>query len=157
MKETDSNCKRKTKFKHKYRDVFLVFTVLMITGVLLAVSAYAQPEQPLGGPGQDFSSPDNMGAASPNQQPTIIALQSDKSSPQEAGSSIKWTANAQDPENDPMSFTFRLKGPSTRDVWKPVNQDPSDNTWKWDTNSEDAGDYQISVWVKDETCISRSG
>ena len=50
-----------------------------------------------------------------------------------------------------MSFIFRLKGPSTGDVWKPVNSDPSDNTWKWDTNSEDAGNYQISVSVRDET------
>ncbi|MFA6371729.1 MAG: hypothetical protein WCW68_03810, partial [Methanothrix sp.] len=132
MQKPDSKCKNETRFKRKYRDVFLVFAVLMITGVLLAISASAQAD--------DF-----------NQQPTLTSLESDKSSPQEAGSSIKWTANAEDPENDLMSFIFRLKGPSTRDVWKPVNSDPSDNTWKWDTNSEDAGNYQISVSVSDET------
>ncbi|MCK9442404.1 MAG: hypothetical protein M0Q13_13420, partial [Methanothrix sp.] len=132
MQKPDSKCKNETRFKRKYRDVFLVFAVLMITGVLLAISALAQAD--------DF-----------NQQPTLTSLESDKSSPQEAGSSIKWTANAEDPENDLMSFIFRLKGPSTRDVWKPVNSDPSDNTWKWDTNSEDAGNYQISVSVSDET------
>jgi protocatechuate 3,4-dioxygenase beta subunit len=150
MKEPNKN---NTRFKGKYRDVFLVFAVLMITGVLLAVSAYAQfDSQPPAASGLgDFSNPDNMGTASSNQPPTLTALESDKSSPQEAGSSIKWTAKAEDPENDPMSFIFRLKGPSTGDVWKPVNQDPSDNTWKWDTNSIDAGNYQISVSVRDET------
>ncbi|MCX6679658.1 MAG: hypothetical protein NTX42_04740 [Methanothrix sp.] len=149
MKEPNKN---NTRFKGKYKDVFLVFAVLMITGVLLAVSAYAQlDQQPPGASGLgDFSTQDNMGTASSNQPPTLTALESDKSSPQEAGSSIKWTAKAADPENDPMSFIFLLKGPSTRDVWKPVNQDPSDNTWIWVTNSEDAGNYQISVSVRDE-------
>ncbi|MGB5100171.1 MAG: hypothetical protein WBN94_06190, partial [Methanothrix sp.] len=132
MQKSNSKCKNDTRFKRKYRNVFLVFAVLMITGVLLAISASAQVD--------DI-----------NQQPKLTALESDKSSPQEAGSSIKWTAKAEDPENDIMSFVFRLKGLSTRDVWKPVNSDPSDNTWKWDTNSEDAGNYQISVSVSDET------
>ncbi len=152
MKETGSNCRRKTRFKHNCRDVIPVFAVLMITGVLLAVSALAQPELSPGALGQgDLFSPDNAGGAGSNQQPMLTALESDKSSPQEAGSSIKWTAKAEDPENDPMSFIFRLKGPSTGDVWKPVNSNPSDNTWKWDTNPEDAGNYQISVSVRDET------
>jgi hypothetical protein len=156
MQKPDSKCKNKTRFKnifkHKYRDVFLVFAVLMITGVLLAISASAQFEQPPGDFGQrDFSSPDNLGGAGSNQQPKLTALESDKISPQEAGSSIKWTAKAEDPENDPMSFMFRLRGPSTGDVWKPVSQWSPDNTWKWDTNSQDAGKYQISVWVRDET------
>ncbi|MDQ1261129.1 MAG: Cna protein B-type domain protein, partial [Euryarchaeota archaeon] len=150
MKETGSNCRLKTKFKHNCRDAISVFAVLMITGVLLAVSALAQPELP-GDLGQgDLLSPGNTGGASSNQQPMLTALESDKSSPQEAGSTIKWTAKAEDPENDPMSFIFRLKGPSTGDVWKPVNSDPSENTWKWDTNPEDAGNYQISVSVRDE-------
>jgi hypothetical protein len=178
MLKQDSKCKNKTRFKrifkHKYRDVFLVFAVLMITGVLLAISAYAQfdrqpgafgqedsssPDnlgrdgfnQPPGAFGQeDLSSPDNLGRDGFNQQPELIALESDKLSPQEAGTSIKWTVQAQDPEDDPMSFMFRLKGPSQGDVWEPVTQWSQDNTWKWDTNSAIAGKYQISVWVRDE-------
>jgi hypothetical protein len=158
MQKPDSNCKNKTGFKRKYRDVFLVFAVLMITGVLLAISAFAQfdPQQGSSGVG-DFSTPDNLGGVGLNQQPKLTALESDKSSPQEAGSSIKWTARAEDPENDPMSFMFRLRGPSMGDVWepldvwKPVSQWSPDNTWKWDTNSGDAGKYQISVSVRDET------
>ena len=84
-----------------------------------------------------------------NQEPSIISLEPDKPGPQEAGSSIKWTARAVDPENDPLSYMFRLKGPSTGDVWLPVTQWIQDNTWKWDTTSADAGKYQISVWVRD--------
>ena len=65
MKEPNSKCKNNTRFKGKYRDVFLVFAVLMITGVLLAVSAYAQfDQQPPGASGLgDFSTPDNMGSS----------------------------------------------------------------------------------------------
>jgi hypothetical protein len=139
------------KFKHNCRDVILVFAAILITGVLLALSASAQFDPQPGDLGQgDLFSSDNMGSASSNQQPMLTALESDRSSPQEAGSSIRWTARAEDPENDPMSFIFRLKGPSTGDVWKPVNSDLSDNTWKWDTNPADAGNYQISVSVRDE-------
>ncbi len=158
MQKPDSKCKNKTGFKRKYRDVFLVFAVLMITGVLLAISAFAQFDPQPGSSGVgDFSTPDILGRDGSNQQPKLTALESDKISPQESGSSIKWTAKAEDPENDPMSFMFRLRGPSTGDVWepidvwKPVSQWSPDNTWKWDTNSQDAGKYQISVSVRDET------
>ncbi|MEI8003538.1 MAG: hypothetical protein WCG94_04320, partial [Methanothrix sp.] len=151
MQKPDSRCKKKTGLKHKYRDVFLVFAVLMITGVLLEVSALAQFGQPPEDSGRsDLSSPDNMAGVDSNSQPKLIALESDKSSPQEAGSSIIWMANAKDPENDPLSFMFRLKGPSTGDVWKQVAQWSQEKAWKWDTNLEDAGNYQISVWVRDE-------
>ena len=44
MKEMESKSKRKTKFKFNCRDAISVFAVLMITGVLLAISAYAQPD-----------------------------------------------------------------------------------------------------------------
>ncbi len=151
MKEMES--KRKTKFKLNCRDAISVFAFLMITGVLLAISAFAQPDMPGGFEQGGSFSQDNMGEAGgaiSNQQPMLTALESDRSSPREAGSSIKWTAKAVDAENDPMSFIFQLKGPSTRGVWKPVNSDLSDNTWKWDTNSEDAGNYQIRVSVRDD-------
>ncbi|MCX6674722.1 MAG: hypothetical protein NTY37_13200 [Methanothrix sp.] len=151
MQESDSKSKNRTGFKRKYRDVFLVFAVLMITGVLLAVSAFAQPDQPSDDSGLgDFSSPDNMGGAGTNQPPMLTGLESNKASPQEAGSTVKWTAKAEDPENDPVSFMFRLKGPSTGDVWQPVTSWSEEKSWKWETNPEDAGNYQISVLVRDE-------
>ncbi|MDD1751331.1 MAG: hypothetical protein LUO89_15820, partial [Methanothrix sp.] len=125
----------------------------MITGVLLAISACAQqPDDRM--PGffgrGGLSTPDSVGGDSSNQQPKLTGLESDRPSPQEAGSSIKWTANAVDNENDPLSFMFRLKGPSTGESWTPVTQWSQDNTWKWSTNIADAGKYQISVLVRDD-------
>ena len=97
MQKPDSNCKNKTRFKRKYRDVFPVFAVLMIAGVLLAISAFAQFDSQPGSSGmEDFSTPDNLDGVGYNQQPKLTALESDKPSPQEAGSSIKWTAKAED-------------------------------------------------------------
>ena len=152
MRKTDNNCIHKTKFKHNSRDTIQVLAAMIITGVLLAVSASAQFDpQPTEASGQgDFFSPGYTGGASSNQQPMLVALNCDKSSPQEAGASIRWTAMAEDPENDPISFIFWLNGPSTGGVWKPVNSDLSDNTWRWDTSPQDAGNYQIKVSVSDE-------
>ncbi|MCX6676922.1 MAG: SpaA isopeptide-forming pilin-related protein [Methanothrix sp.] len=152
MQKPDSKSKNKNRFKRKYRDIFLVFAVLMITGVLLAISASAQfDQQPPGASGQgDFATTDNMGGVGTNQQPMLTDLESDKPSPQEAGSSIKWTAKAEDTENDPMSFMFRLKGPSMGDIWEPVRSWSEGKSWKWDTSAGDAGNYQISVLVRDE-------
>ncbi len=153
MNKSDSKCNSNIKFKHKHWDVFFVFTVLMIMGVFLAVSAFAQQDL-RGPPGQAglFAS-DNQGVDAMNLPPTLTSLESKKQSPQEAGISIKWTAKAKDPEKDPLYFMFRLNGPSTEFVWKMVSSWSEENTWDWQTNSGDAGDYQISVSVRDETHI----
>jgi len=138
--------------KHRYRDVFLVFVMLMITGLLLALSASAQMGSSPDFIGQQGIVPtgDTSGATD-NQPPVIDSIDSDKESPQEAGSSIKWTAKTTDPEDDTVSFLFRLKGPSTGDEWTIVAPWSEKDTWKWDTNLQDAGKYQISVWIKDES------
>ena len=131
-------------------NVFLVFALVLISGVLFNAPTSAQ-DQPQGFPGElGLPTQDNsVVGESPNQEPNINSLDSDKPGPQDAGSSIKWTAKAVDPENDPLSYMFRLKGPSTGDAWLSVTQWTQDNTWKWDTTSGDAGKYQISVWVRD--------
>ena len=66
-----------------------------------------------------ISQDDSMAEQASNQAPSIISLVPDKLSPQEAGSSIKWTVKAEDPENDPISYMFRLKGPAATDEWLP--------------------------------------
>ena len=154
MHKQDSKSEIKAKFKRflktSYMNVFLVFAAVLIAGVLLNAPTSAQDQQP-GFPGQlGLPSQDNsvVGPGS-NLEPNITSLEADKPGPQDAGSSIKWTAKAVDPENDPISYMFRLKGPSTGDVWLSVTQWAQDNTWKWDTASGDAGKYQISVWVRD--------
>ncbi len=154
MNKKDSKCEIKTKLKkflnHSYVNVFLVFAMVLVMGVLLNAFAYAQ-DQPMGFPGgMDLSSPDgSMPGGSSNQPPSITSLEPDKPSPQEAGTSIKWTVKAEDPENDPISYMFRLKGPAVGDEWLPATQWIQDNTWTWNTASLAVGTYQISVWVRD--------
>ena len=149
-KKSEIEAKFKRFLKTSYMNVFLVFAMVLIAGVLFNAPANAQ-DQPQGFPGElGLPSQDNSVAGqSLNQAPNISSLESDKPGPQDAGSSIKWTAIAVDPENDPISYMFRLKGPSTGDVWLSVTQWTEDNTWKWNTASGDTGKYQISVWVRD--------
>ena len=52
----------------------------------------------------------------PNQPPVANSLTPDKASPQNAGTSIAWTAGATDPESDTILYKFYLKGPSTGNV-----------------------------------------
>ncbi|MGV8175007.1 MAG: hypothetical protein ACP5OU_04835, partial [Methanothrix sp.] len=136
-------------FKHKYADAFLAIAVIVIGGVLLALSGSAQFDTPSPdtGPGDMFS-PDNM--METNQPPSITDLESDKSSPQEAGSLIRWTARAEDPEGDTLFYLFSLKGPSTGESWATAADWSNQKSWDWDTSSYSAGNYQIRALVKDE-------
>ncbi|GEM_PF-588614 len=77
-----------------------------------------------------------------NQTPVIESLGVDKSSPQDAGTSITWTVLAYDPENDSLFYRFLLNGRSVTD-WT------SDNVWHWLSSENDAGKNQIDVQVRD--------
>ena len=154
MHKKDNKSEIKAKFKRflkrSYMNVFLVFAMVLVIGVLFNAPTSAQGQLPRF-PGEMglTSQEDFMAEQGSNQLPNIISLESDKPGPQEAGSSIKWTARAVDPENDPLSYMFWLRGPSTRDAWLPATQWIQDSIWYWNTTSEDAGRYQISVWVRD--------
>ena len=78
-----------------------------------------------------------------NQPPFIVSLVSDKFSPQDAGTIITWTAKASDPENDLLVYRFLLRGRTVSD-WS------SANSWTWTTTSDDIGENQIEVQVRDE-------
>jgi hypothetical protein len=90
-----SNAELKIIYKriqeNRFIDVFLVFSMAIVFGLLLVISASAQP-----GP-LDLSSlgsiPDEGGF---NQAPRLISLTSDRISPQEAGATIVWTARVLD-------------------------------------------------------------
>ena len=77
-----------------------------------------------------------------NQPPVIASMVSDKSSPQDAGTSITWTVKASDPENGSLLYRFLLRG-------KTVSEWSSANSWTWTTTSEDIGENQIEVQVRD--------
>ena len=77
-----------------------------------------------------------------NQTPAIESLTLDKSSPQDAGASITWTALAYDPENDQIFYRFLLNG-------RPVTDWTSENAWHWHSSEKDAGKNRIEVQVRD--------
>ena len=85
----------------------------------------------------------------PNSKPIIESLTSDVSSPQNAGTTISWTASARDPEGDQIDYEFRLRGPSIVDNWRIVQDWGASNTWIWKTMPSDGGNYQIAVDVRD--------
>jgi hypothetical protein len=77
-----------------------------------------------------------------NQPPALQDLVSDRSSPIELGGSINWTARAVDPDNDTVYYRF-LKNGREAAAWS------TSSDWRWDTSSEDAGEYVISVLARD--------
>jgi hypothetical protein len=84
------------------------------------------------------------------QAPSLtVILTSDKSSPQSAGATIKWTASATDPDGDTLYYRFWMKGPATGNSWTIMQEWSTDNTWTWYTSSADIGDTDISVWIRD--------
>ena len=77
-----------------------------------------------------------------NKPPKLISLTSDKTSPQEAGSAVTWTADAKDPDKDQILYRFFLND-------DPVTKWITGNTWAWNTNDTDVGENQIEVQVRD--------
>ena len=80
--------------------------------------------------------------AIPNKLPRLINLTSDKTSHQEAGAIVTWTAKANDPEDDRILYRFFLNDDA---MTKWIN----DNKWVWKTTDNDIGDNQIKVVVRD--------
>ena len=74
--------------------------------------------------------------------PTINELASDKTSPQEVGSMITWTAEATDPDEDPLLFKFLLNDQA-------ITNWTTDNTWIWNTSEDYIGNNRIEVQVID--------
>ena len=73
-----------------------------------------------------------------NRAPSIHDLKADKSCPQGSMAFINWTANASDPENDPIFFKFFLNGKEESDWTK-------NNVWSWNTSQGD----RIKVGIRD--------
>jgi hypothetical protein len=84
----------------------------------------------------------------PNSPPYFKSLSSNFKSPQPAGSTIVWTTEATDDENDVLSYRFLLKNANTGStlITRPWN---SNNEWRLDTTDLDSGDYVVEAWVRD--------
>jgi tetratricopeptide (TPR) repeat protein len=77
-----------------------------------------------------------------NKPPKLISLTPDKNSPQNFGVIITWTAEAKDPEKDPIQYRFfRNDEPETK--WQ------EENIWTWTTTDYDIGENQIEVQIRD--------
>jgi hypothetical protein len=91
--------------------------------------------------GSDSSAYTSPGsAASPNSPPIIDNLKSDKTSPQDAGTVINWTANAIDPDGNLVLYKFFLDGRSMT-PWA------EDKKWMWVPGQ--VGSYRVEVQVRD--------
>ena len=89
------------------------------------------------------------GFVTSNKLPEINSLTSNKYSPEFVHSTIIWTASALDNEKDTMLYKFWLKGPATGNTWNTMTSWTSNNSWIWGTSSEDVGENQIKVQVRD--------
>jgi hypothetical protein len=69
-------------------------------------------------------------------------LKPDRASPQGKGSTITWTASANDPDDDVIYYRFMKNDEAVAD-WS------QSGSWIWDTSSEKPGDYRIAVQAKD--------
>jgi len=112
-----------TKHDTINRKIKVLFIVLL--SIVLAVFAYALNS-----------------AEVVNSAPKNVNLMSDKLSPQEAGTTIKWTATASDPDNDRVQYKFLLDGQPRTD-WS------YDSNWNWTTSSVDIGFHKLECKVKD--------
>jgi len=88
-----------------------------------------------------------ISASGANEPPTFEKFDSNKPSPQEVASMIRWTATATDPDGDPVFYKFQIKGPSTSDEWQVVQDWSIKNWWGW--KPDESGDYEIDVWIRD--------
>ena len=79
-------------------------------------------------------------SAPPNNPPAVADLASDLASPQILGTTVTWTAAANDPESDPISYRFLVNDTPNSD-WQPQNQ------FAWMATVP--GTSQITVQVKD--------
>jgi hypothetical protein len=84
-----------------------------------------------------------------NLPPTLVSLKPDKPSSQVAGTPIKWMAIASDPDREPVFYKFWLKGPSTGEAWKTVQDWSTKNLWTWASLGSDRGAYTVYVYARD--------
>ena len=116
-------------FYIKHKDIFnpkIKILFIFLLSIDLIVFAYAL-----------VYSPESI-----NLPPMVVSLMPDKTSPQEAGSIIEWTATALDPEKDRVQYKFLLDSQQRRD-WS------YNSTWRWMTSDADIGSHTIETKVKD--------
>ena len=87
-------------------------------------------------------------AAKAGQNVVIQSLDPDKPSPQSPGTSVVWTANVTNPDNEELLFDFLLEGPSTDGQQKDETGWIAGNAWTWNITDADMGKTIFEVRVK---------
>ena len=87
-------------------------------------------------------------AAKASQKVVIQSFDPDKPGPQSPGTSVVWTVNATNPDNEELLFDFLLKGPSTDGQQKDQTGWIAGNTWTWNITDADIGETVVEVRVK---------
>ena len=105
--------------------------------VTVAVNA---PGCVVGNASVSYTSPGSAPAA--NAPPVINNLTPDKSSPQDAGTAINWTASATDTDGDEILYRFFLND-------NPMTDWTAENIWAWASNDTDVGSNRVEVQVRD--------
>ena len=88
-------------------------------------------------------------ALAPNLPPKVDSLTPDKASPQNAGTTVVWTASSNDTDGDTVSYRFFIKGPGTSNNWVEKRGWSPTPTWPWTTTAADEGNNQVKVWIRD--------
>ena len=111
--------------------------------------SYAMDGKHSGPNGYDSTMGKSFTVLPSNKPPKIRGLSPDLPSPQYAGVPIRWTATASDPEPEPILYRFWLKGPTTGNAWKIVQDWSNNNVWVWADKPSDAGNYSVYVYARD--------
>jgi hypothetical protein len=85
-----------------------------------------------------------------NLPPKLISFTPDQASPQVAGTRVRWTTDAKDPDGDVLYYKYLVKGPQTNGVWQDRSSWIPDKYWSFLTGMFKPGLYQVQVQVRDK-------
>jgi hypothetical protein len=97
----------------------------------------------------DASATASVKLTSANRPPKINFIYTDRSSPQYAGTWVRWGVSATDPDGDQIYYRFLLEGPSTGYVRVDMTGWIKANSWIWRTGYADIDWNEITVEVRD--------
>ena len=98
--------------------------------------------------GTNATAPSGSSADLIRENATIKRLNPDKSGPKEAGSTIVWTVEAINLNDEEMVYDFFLNGSATKYELIEKTGWIAENRWTWNTTDLDVGENQIQVLVK---------
>ncbi|NYT02429.1 MAG: hypothetical protein GKC10_06715, partial [Methanosarcinales archaeon] len=108
---------------------------------------HSQPDRERGMKTADF---EIRAASSANQPPVMESLTADPGSPQEAGTAIKLTARASDPDEDPLKFRIFYRPEDYSSFTEITSGWSEGGEVTWNTAGLSAGTYKLEAWVRDE-------